>query len=129
MNTQENRENLETFVPMTFQRRGVRQLAVTDAPAHNITFLEGLGRAFYWQHLLDTGVMKSGAAIARAEGLEHRTVNRLLSLTLLAPDLVEMLMGGRQPRRLTLRWALRHPLPIEWQAQRQLFANFEKETS
>lgn len=41
-------------MPLTFQRRGARQLATTAVPAHDTTFLEGLGRACYWQHLLDT---------------------------------------------------------------------------
>jgi hypothetical protein len=30
--------------------------------------------------------------------------NELLRLTLLAPDIIEQLMAGRQPRRLTLMW-------------------------
>ncbi len=48
--------------------------------------------------------MASGSAIARAEGLDPSTVNELLRLTLLAPDIIEQLMAGRQPRRLTLMW-------------------------
>lgn len=115
----------ETFVPLSFKRRGVRRLAATETPAHDTTFLEGLGRAFYWQHLLDTGVMKSGSAIARAEGLHHSVVNELLRLTLLAPDIIEQLMAGRQPRRLTLMWFQRNRLPVEWQAQRDIMASFE----
>ena len=38
--------DMETFVPLEFQRRGVQRLAVTEAPAHDTTFLEALGRAF-----------------------------------------------------------------------------------
>ncbi|MGC1951511.1 MAG: site-specific recombinase resolvase [Gammaproteobacteria bacterium] len=116
---------LETFVPLTFQRRGVQRLAATEAPAHDPTFLEGLGRAFYWQHLLDTGVMESGSAIARREGLHPSVVNELLRLTLLAPDLIEQLMAGRQPRRLMLMWFQRHRLPVAWPAQRNLIKHFE----
>ena len=121
----QNEETLETFVPLAFKRRGVRRLAETEVPAHDTTFLEGLGRAFYWRHLMDTGVMKSGSAIARAEGLHHSVVNELLRLTLLAPDLIEQLMAGRQPRRLTLMWFQRNRLPVEWQAQREIIASFE----
>ena len=73
-----------------------------------------LGRAFYWQSLLETGAMASGSAIARAEGLDPSTVNELLRLTLLAPDIIEQLMAGRQPRRLTLMWFQRNPLPVDW---------------
>ena len=116
---------LETFVPFVYKRRGVERLAQTVTPAHDTTFLVGLGRAFYWQRLLDTGVMASGSAIARAEGLDPSTVNELLRLTLLAPDIIEQLMAGRQPRRLTLMWFQRNPLPVEWQAQRDIIINFE----
>lgn len=117
--------DLEIFVPLAFKRRGVRRLAATEAPAFDTIFLEGLGRAFYWQELLDTGVMKSGSDIARAEGLHHSTVNELLRLTLLAPDIIEQLMSGRQPRRLTLMWFQRNRLPVDWQQQRDIIARFE----
>ena len=117
--------DLESFVPLVYRRRGIQRLAATDNPAHDTTFLEGLGRAFYWQSLLDTGVMASGSAIARAEGLDPSTVNELLRLTLLAPDIIEQLMAGRQPRRLTLMWFQRNPLPVDWQAQRDIITNFD----
>ena len=117
--------NLETFVPFDYKCRGVHRLAQAATPAHDTTFLVGLGRAFYWQSLLDTGVMKSGSAIARAEGLDPSTVNELLRLTLLAPDIIAQLMAGRQPRRLTLMWFQRNPLPVDWQAQRDIIANFD----
>ena len=69
--------------------------------------------------------MASGSAIARAEGLHPSTVNELLRLTLLAPDIIDQLMAGRQPRRLTLMWFQRNPLPLDWQAQRDIVKNFD----
>jgi len=81
----------------------------------------------HWQQLLDSGEFESGAAIARAEGLHSSTVNELLRLTLLAPDIVELLMAGRQPRRLTLIWFQRNPLPVDWEAQRQIVKRFEED--
>ena len=116
---------LETFVPFAYKRRGIQRLAQTVTPAHDTTFLVGLGRAFYWQSLLDARVMASGLAIARAEGLHRSPVNPLLRLTLLAPDIIDQLMAGRQPRRLTLMWFQRNPLPLDWQAQRDIITNFE----
>lgn len=47
--------------------------------------LVALARAFYWQQLLDDGVVASGTEIAQREGLHHSTVNELLRLTLLEP--------------------------------------------
>ena len=118
-------DGLETFVPLTFRRRGVQRLAVDDRQAHDVTLIEGLARAFYWQHLLNSGAMSSGSAIARAEKLHHSVINELLRLTLLAPDIIEQWMAGRQPRRLTLIWFQRNCLPVDWQAQRELLASFE----
>ncbi len=70
-------------MPLTFARRGVQQLGVTGNPAHDRTILDGMARAFYWQHLLDRGVMQSGSDIARAERLHSSVVTELLRLTLL----------------------------------------------
>jgi hypothetical protein len=52
-------------------------------------------------------------------------VNELLRFILLASDLIEQLMAGRQPRRLTLMWFQRHRLPVEWSAQRDIMERFE----
>ena len=120
-------DTLETFVPLTFRRRGVQRVVTNERSVHDVTLIEGLARAFYWQHLLDTGAMQSGSAIARAENLNYTVVNEMLRLTLLAPDIVELLMAGRQPRRMTLIWFQRNPLPVDWEAQRQIVKRFEED--
>lgn len=97
-------DTLETFVPLTFRRRGARRVAADERHVHDVTLLEGVARGFYWQHLVDTGVMKSGSDIARAEGLHPSVPNELMRLSLLAPDILELLMAGRQPRRMNLIW-------------------------
>jgi hypothetical protein len=116
---------LETFVPLEFKRRGVQRLADTGAVAHDPTIIEAVARAFHWQQLIDAGQFESGSAIAKAEGLHHSTVNELLRLTLLAPEIIERLLAGCQPRRLTLIWFQRNPIPVDWQAQRRAIASFE----
>lgn len=117
----------DVFLPLKFQRRGVQKKVSDHRQAHDATLVEGMARAFYWQHLLDSGAMQSGAAIARAEKLHHSVVNELLRLTLLAPDIIEQFMAGRQPRRLTLMWFQRNRLMVDWQAQRELIASFEED--
>ena len=114
-----------SLIPFTYSMRGVQRLASTSAAAHDTTFLVGLSRAFYWKSLLDTGAMKSGSEIAKAEGLHHSVVNELLRLTLLAPDIILQLIAGTQPRRLTLMWFQRNRLPVDWQAQRAIIGSFK----
>jgi hypothetical protein len=117
--------HLESYVPLTLQRRGIMQMEGLDIVVHNTTFVAELARAFYWRSLIDTGVMKSGSEIASREGLTYAVVNSSLRLTLLAPDIIELLMRGKQPPKMNLRWFLRHRFPVDWQAQRDLMNTFQ----
>lgn len=119
--------SLETFVPLTLRKRGVRHYTTHHSVVHDTTLLEGLGRAFYWQKLLDSGGMQSGSEIARAENLHPSVVNELLRLTLLAPDIIEQLMAGKQPRKLNLMWFQRNALPVDWQEQRDILVQLDQE--
>ena len=87
---------------------------------------EEIARSFYWQFVIETGTMKSDSDIARAEGLHPSVPNELMRLTLLAPDILDTLMSGRQPRRMNLIWFQRNPLPVDWEAQRQIVRRFEE---
>ncbi len=120
-------KKLETFLPLQFRRRGAQRVIVDDRHVHDVKLLEGVARAFYWQHLLDTGLMKSGSDIARAEGLHPSVPNELMRLTLLAPDIIEKLMMGSQPRRMNLIWFRSNSLPVDWSAQRKIVQRFEED--
>ena len=41
-------------------------------------------------------------------------------------DIIEQFIAGKQPRRLTLIWFQRNPLPVDWEAQRQIVKRFEE---
>jgi hypothetical protein len=56
--------------------------------------------------------------MARAEKIERGYLGTLLRLTLLAPDIVEAILDGRQPPELGLPGLLA-PLPVEWGRQRE----------
>ena len=117
---------LTVFIPLTFTPRGGRKLVVSPdgVPAwagsgsrvHD-TLVKALGRAFRWRRLLETGVHGTIDEIARAEGINNSYVSRILRLTLLAPDIVEAILDGRQPPALTLA-RLMKPFPVEWEEQR-----------
>ena len=47
-------------------------------------------------------------------------MSHILRLTLLAPDIVEAILDGRQPERLTLD-LMRKPFAVEWKEQRDGF--------
>jgi len=82
-------------------------------------------QAFYWQQLLDDGVVGSGSEIAQREGLHHLTVNELLRLTLLEPAIIQTILAGQQPKCMSLLWFQRNPLPTDWVVQRGVVAGFD----
>ena len=51
------------------------------------------------------------------QGVDNSYVARLLRLTLLAPDIVEAILMGREPDGLTLEQLYR--LPVAWEEQRR----------
>ncbi len=126
---------LSTFIPLKIRKRGASKVVVRPdgqvevagevTTQHDQPLLVALTRAFYWQHLLDEGVVDSGSEIARREGLHHSTVNELLRLTLLEPAIIQAILAGKQPRCMSLLWFQRNPLPTDWAAQRELLARFD----
>ena len=120
-------DTITVHVPMAFRQRGGRKLIVSPdgaampavAPRHNIdnVLVKALARAFRWQKLLDRGAYSSIKEIAAKEKIDPSYVGDVLRLTLLAPDIVEMILDGRQPPDLQFQ-KFRKSLPLEWQAQR-----------
>ena len=113
---------------MTWKRRGGRKVIIApdggDAwapakPRPDETLIRALARAHRWKRMLEEGRYRSAAEIAEAEGVTRSFVNRLLRLTLLAPDIVEAILDGRQPKGMQLE-ELTGKLPSAWEEQRQL---------
>ena len=70
-------------------------------------------RAFRCQPLLDEGRYASISEMAKAERIDRGYLGRLLQLTLLAPDVVEKILDGRQPDGVGLP-TLTEPFPADW---------------
>ncbi len=127
---QRREPKLTTVIPVCIKRHGGRKVVIPapespEAPEHHEPIRNALARAYHWQRLLDEGRMTSGVEIARQEGLNQSSVNELLRLTLLSPQIVLALLAGHQPRTLTLRWLKNHELPADWDAQREVFGEFD----
>jgi hypothetical protein len=52
--------------------------------------------------MLEEGRYGSIRELAAAEGIDRAYVGRVLNLTLLAPNIVETILNGRQPKAMTL---------------------------
>jgi hypothetical protein len=84
------------------------------------TLVRAISLARHWADQLEAGAVTSVVDLAAAEKRCIHYTNRLLPLAYLAPDLVELILTGRQPRALTLSSLTAQPLPFEWDAQRAL---------
>jgi hypothetical protein len=65
---------------------------------------------------LDEGVYGTLEDLAKARCVAVSYVSRVLRLTLLAPEIVEAILDGRQPADLQLDDLL-NAFPLEWEAQ------------
>ena len=68
--------------------------------------------------MLEGGTYRSAAELAEAEKVTRSFVNRLLRLTLLAPDIQEAILEGRQPKAMQLG-DLAEAIPSAWNEQRE----------
>lgn len=120
-----NSRSLSVRVPMVFIKRGGRKLVISPDGASTVpssppridnTMTKALARAFRWRKLLETGDYATIEEIAAIEKINASYVSRVLRLTLLAPDIVEAILDGRQPPELALA-ALMRPFPVGWREQ------------
>jgi hypothetical protein len=80
--------------------------------------VKAIARAFRWREILENGTHATIAEIAAAEKINASYVGRVLRLALLAPDIIEAILGGRQPADLQLEDLLLRPFSVGWREQR-----------
>jgi hypothetical protein len=116
---------LTRTIPVVLHRTGHDlRLVVNNGPSAgeagrlDPALLKYIARGQEWFRQLTTGERTSVRAIAQAEDLCERHVSRVLTSSLLAPEIIERIVEGRQPIGLTVR-SLRERPPMLWEAQRQ----------
>jgi hypothetical protein len=121
-------EVVSVNVPMTFKKRSGRKVIVlpdgtqgNPAPKATVdnTMVKAIARAFRWQALLENGTYGCLDEIAKAERIGPSFISRIIRIALLAPDIVDAILDGRQPAHLTLKH-LMTAFPVEWERQKLL---------
>ncbi len=116
-------------VPLTLRRYGGRKLVIVPEgdgvpvpakPTPDDTLLKALARAHRWKRMLESGQVASLNELSEAEKINPSYLTRIYRLTLLAPDIVETILDGRQPRTLQLA-DLMDDMPVEWSRQRERY--------
>jgi hypothetical protein len=116
-------ETITVHIPATFRKRGGRKLVVTldgaewaPRPWVDNAMVKALARAFRWRKMLDTGVHGTVEDLAAAKRVAPSYASAILRLTLLAPEIVEAILDGRQRVGLQLDHLL-EGFPLEWGRQ------------
>lgn len=125
----EDGQTVTVRVPISIRRRGGRKLVlapsgmtVTAAPARRHidgAMVKAIARAFRWREMLENGEYATIREIANAEKINESYVGRVLRMTLLAPEVVEAILGGRQSAHLQLETLMKR-FPVDWTEQRSL---------
>lgn len=122
---QNNDQGIIVNVPLRLKKRGGRKEVILPqasdadtlmAQPHQEALVIALARAHRWQKLLDEGKFASISDIAREIGLDVSFAARLMRLTLLSPDIVEMVLAGQEPSGLSLTM-LTKPISPLWKEQ------------
>ena len=87
-------------------------------PRCDETIAKALVRAHLWRRRIESAQAQSITDLAEQEGVTDAYICRLLPLTCLAPDIVEAILDGRQPKRLRLADVLGNG-PLAWSAQKE----------
>jgi hypothetical protein len=116
-------DTVTLHLPLRLVKRGGRKqvLLPPDAAARrhpDEALLKALARAFRWKRLLEAGQFTTIAELATHEKIAPSYLTRILNLTLLAPDIVEAILDGRQRPELTLA-RLMQGVPMAWERQHE----------
>ena len=112
-------------IPVRFLRRGGRKQILSPAgaapwspnPRVDTALIKAVVRSHRWRQILESGQYASSAELAKAEKVNDSYLSRILRLTLIAPDIIEAILAGRQPSAPQLDDLLK-PLPAAWERQR-----------
>ena len=117
-----NREALIITVPFRMRRRGVETKLILGAETPEIdpVLLRNLAKAHGWYKEIKRG--RTFDEIAEQTGTSRRRIQQLIDLAFLAPDIVAMIVEGRQPAALNTDWFEGRNLPADWDEQRRLIA-------
>ncbi|MFD1507936.1 hypothetical protein [Lacimonas salitolerans] len=114
-------DTVTLHVPFRIVKRGGRKemqmpKGATQSRRTDSALIKALARAFRWKRMLESGEFTTIAELAEREGIAPSYMTRVLRLTLLAPNIVEAILDGKQEPEVTLARLL-EPVPVEWSQQ------------
>jgi site-specific DNA recombinase len=121
-----NGDRVTVTVTVTLKhRQGAMFLSVDGAAPSAAGLDRALVRAVClakgWAHMLAGGEAGSVKELARRHGLCEHYAAKLMPLAWLAPDLIQTILDGAQPKSISLSALIARSLPLSWKEQRAHF--------
>ncbi len=120
---------IRVHIPMKMKRRGGRKEIIVpqslnsvmpSRPVYQEALVIAIARAHRWKEMLESGKYGSMIDLASAIGVDRSYMSRLLKFTLLAPDIVEAIIEGREPSGFAIG-RLIGSVPDDWEEQRRKY--------
>jgi site-specific DNA recombinase len=91
-----------------------------EAPKVSQSLVKAIARGRSWyEQMTSSGGMSLGE-LAQASDVNDRYASRILRFAFLAPDIIEAILEGQQPKGMTLEKAF-VDMPLSWEKQRRAF--------
>ena len=119
-------ETLTVYVRFRIRKHGGRKVmdmpVGAPVPPHHFdnTMIKALARAFRWKRMLESGEYTTIAELSAKEQLAVSYMARVLRMAQLAPDIVEAILEGRQPKEMALADLL-ETFSVNWVTQKVAF--------
>ena len=126
VNTQTDTDGpfLTLTIPARLKRTGKEMRIVVEDGSDRATPDSSLVRVFVRAHVIRNQLLADKSLtldeIAKSEDMVPSYATRLFRLTMLAPDIVSAILGGKHPPELTARKLMDDTrLPLDWNEQRR----------
>ena len=129
--TEFDENTIDIFIPVNIRKRSGYTTIIlpeTNENCNQITpenynekLIDAFSKAYKWQNMLKEGKASSLSEIAKKEKTNDSYARKLFKLNYVAPDIVEAIMDGKQPAKLSLRDFTHRTIPDLWEEQRKTF--------
>lgn len=119
--------NIEVTIPVRLKFDGHKTVLIQPEnppealdPDKMSVLQKALVQGFKYRDALENGEVATVSELSRRENQERAFLFRSLSMVNLAPDIVEAILDGSEPKQLTLK-NLRRGIPDDWNEQQRQF--------
>ncbi len=124
-----NDEIINLFVPLEIKKRGGSAIIILPknlkkeemTKCFDEKMIKAFAKAYKWKNTLEENEIGSLAQIAVKENITGAYVSKVFNLNFIAPEIVEKILNGEQPRDLKLQDMLVGKFPLLWQEQKELW--------